>query len=82
MNIIGPIFAVVVVLMIIYFGLGVTQTMMEDADESVGNNTELSQSLNTSKELTAPAFNIMGMGVWLLVLLFVIGGLYLLLNVL
>lgn len=82
MNIIGPIFAVVVVLMIIYFGLGTTQTMMDNADESVGDDAELAQSLNTSKELTEPAFNIMGMGVWLLVLLFVIGALYLLINVL
>lgn len=82
MNIIGPVFAVVVVLMLLYFGLGTTQTMIDDAEANVGNDTELSQSLNTSKELTEPAFNIMSMGVWLLVLIFVIGGLYLLVQVL
>lgn len=82
MNIIGPVFSVVVVLMLLYFGLGTTQTMIDDAETSVGDDTELSQSLNTSKELTEPAFNIMSMGVWLLVLIFVIGALYLLVNVL
>lgn len=82
MNIIGPVFSVVVVLMLLYFGLGTTQTMIDDAEASVGDDTELSQSLNTSKELTEPAFNIMSMGVWLLVLIFVIGALYLLVNVL
>lgn len=81
MNIIGPVFAVVVVLMLLYFGLGTTQTMMEDADANIDDGTELSDSLNTSVELTEPAFNIMSMGVWLLVLIFIIGGLYLLVNV-
>lgn len=81
MNIIGPVFATVVVLMLLFFGLGSTQTMMEDADANIDDGTELSASLNTSIELTEPAFNIMGMGVWLLVLIFVIGGLYLLLSV-
>ena len=81
MNIIGPIFSVVVILMLLYFGLGTTQTMMEDADANIDDGTELSASFNTSVELTEPAFNIMSMGVWLLVLIFVIGGLYLLINV-
>ena len=81
MQIIGAIFSVVVVLMLLYFGLGSTQTMMSDADNAIDDGTALSASLNTSIELTAPAFNIMSMGVWLLVLIFVIGGLYLLINV-
>ena len=81
MNIIGPVFAVVVVLMLLYFGLGTTQTMMEDADANIDDGTELSDSLNTSIELTEPAFNIMSMGVWILILIFIIGGLYLLINV-
>lgn len=81
MNIIGPVFAVVVVLMLLYFGLGTTQTMMEDADANIDDGTELSDSLNTSVELTEPAFNIMSMGVWILILIFIIGGLYLLINV-
>ena len=81
MNIIGPVFATVVVLMLLYFGLGTTQTMMEDADANIDDGTELSDSLNTSVELTEPAFNIMSMGVWILILIFVIGMLYLLINV-
>lgn len=81
MNIIGPIFAVVVVLMLLYFGLGTTQTMMDDADANIDDGTALSASLNTSIELTEPAFNIMAAGVWILVLIFMIGGLYLLLQV-
>ena len=81
MNIIGPVFAVVVVLMLLYFGLGTTQTMMEDADANIDDGTALSASLNTSIELTEPAFNIMSMGVWILVLIFVIGMLYILINV-
>ena len=81
MNIIGPVFAVVVVLMLLYFGLGTTQTMMEDADANIDDGTELSASLNTSIELTEPAFNIMSMGVWILILIFVIGMLYILINV-
>lgn len=81
MNIIGPVFAVVVVLMLLYFGLGTTQTMMTDAELNVGDDTALSASLNTSIELTEPAFNIMSMGVWILILIFVIGMLYLLINV-
>ena len=81
MNIIGPVFAVVVVLMLLYFGLGTTQTMMEDADANIDDGTELSDSLNTSIELIEPAFNIMSMGVWILILIFIIGGLYLLLSV-
>lgn len=81
MNIIGPVFAVVVVLMLLYFGLGTTQTMMEDADANIDDGTELSDSLNTSVELTEPAFNIMSMGVWILILIFIIGGLYSLINV-
>ena len=81
MNIIGAVFSVVVVLMLLYFGLGTTQTMMEDADANIDDGTELSDSLNTSVELTEPAFNIMSMGVWILILIFIIGGLYLLLSV-
>ena len=81
MNIIGAVFSVVVVLMLLYFGLGTTQTMMEDADANIDDGTELSDSLNTSVELTEPAFNIMSMGVWILILIFIIGGLYLLINV-
>ena len=81
MNIIGAVFSVVVVLMLLYFGLGTTQTMMEDADANIDDGTELSDSLNTSVELTEPAFNIMSMGVWILILIFIIGGLYLLLRV-
>lgn len=81
MNIIGPVFAVIVVLMLLYFGLGTTQTMMEDADANIDDGTELSASLNTSIELTEPAFNIMSMGVWILILIFVIGMLYLLMKV-
>ena len=81
MNIIGPIFSVVVILMLLYFGLGTTQTMIDDAELNVGNDTALSDSLDTSIALTEPAFNIMSMGVWLLVLIFVIGALYLLINV-
>jgi len=82
MNIIGPVFAVVVILMLLYFGLGTTQTMIEDADAKIDGGTELSESFNTSVELTEPAFNIMSLGVWLLVLVYVIGGLYLILQVL
>ena len=81
MQIIGAIFSVVVVLMLLYFGLGTTQTMMSDADSAIDDGTALSDSLNTSIELTEPAFNIMGMGVWILILIFIIGGLYLLLSV-
>ena len=81
MNIIGPVFSVVVILMILYFGLGTTQTMMEDADANIDDGTALSANLNTSIALTEPAFNIMAAGVWLLVLIFMIGGLYLLLQV-
>lgn len=81
MQIIGAIFSVVVVLMLLYFGLGSTQTMMSDADIAIDDGTALSDSFNTSVELTAPAFSIMGTGVWLLVLIFIIGGLYLLLSV-
>ena len=81
MNIIGPVFSVVVILMLLYFGLGTTQTMMSDADSAIDDGTALSDSLNTSVELTEPAFNIMGMGVWILILIFVIGMLYLLINV-
>jgi len=82
MNVIGPIFAVVCVLMLLYFGLGTTQTMMDSASANVGNDTELSDSLNTSMELTEPAFNIMSMGVWILVLIFVIGAVYMLMRIL
>lgn len=80
MNIIGPIFAFIAVLVLLYFGMGIVQTMMDNADESIEDGTELSDSLNTSVELTAPAFGIMGMSVWVLVLIVVIGGLYLLMK--
>lgn len=82
MNIIGPIFSVIVIIMLLYFGLGTVQTMMDDADASIDSGTALESSYNTSVELTEPAFNIMGMGVWILILVFVIGVLYLLLNLL
>ena len=81
MQIIGAVFSVVVVLMLLYFGLGTTQTMMTDAELNVGNDSALSDSLDTSIALTEPAFNIMSMGVWILILIFIIGGLYLLLSV-
>ena len=81
MQIIGAIFATITVLFLLFFGLGTTQTMMSDADIAIDDGTALSDSFNTSVELTAPAFSIMGAGVWLLVLIFVIGGLYLLLSV-
>ena len=81
MQIIGAVFSVVVVLIILYFGLGTVNTMMSDADSAIDDDTALSASLNTSVELTEPAFNIMAAGVWLLVLIFIIGGLYLLLQV-
>lgn len=82
MNIIGPIFAIIVVIMLLYFGLGTVQTMMDDADANIDSGTALESSYNTSVELTEPAFNIMGMGVWILILIFIIGSLFLLLNIL
>ena len=82
MQIIGATFSVVVVLIILYFGLGTVNTMMSDADSVIDDGTALSANLNTSIALTEPAFNIMAAGVWLLVLIFVIGSLYLLVKVL
>ena len=82
MQIIGAVFTVVVVLFILFFALGTTQTMMSDADNAIDDGTALSASLNTSIALTEPAFNIMAAGVWILVLIFIIGALYLLVNVL
>ena len=82
MQIIGAVFSVVVVLFILFFGLGTTQTMMSDADNAIDDGTALSANLNTSIALTEPAFNIMAAGVWILVLIFIIGALYLLMNVL
>lgn len=81
MQIIGAVFATVVVLLLLYFGLGTVNTMMSDADSVIDDGTALSANLNTSIALTEPAFNIMAAGVWLLVLIFMIGGLYLLLQV-
>lgn len=80
MNVIGPIFAVVCILLLLYFGLGTTQTMMDDATGNVANSTELSDSLNTSKELTAPTFSIMTTLVWFMVLIALIGVLYLIMK--
>lgn len=81
MQIIGAVFATVVVLLLLYFGLGTVNTMMSDADSVIDDGTALSANLNTSIALTEPAFNIMAAGVWILVLIFIIGGLYLLLQV-
>lgn len=81
MNVIGPIFAVVCILMLLYFGLGSTQVMMDDATNSVGNDTQMSDSLNTSIELVEPTFSIMNGIVYLLILVAVIGVLYMLLKV-
>jgi len=78
LSVVGSVFVIVCVIALLYFGLGTTQTLMDDADASVTNGTELSDSLNTSKDLTAPTFSILNMLVWILVLIAVIGVLYLL----
>lgn len=82
MAIIGAVFTVVVVLVLLYFGMSVVSPMMDDADSNIDSGTALEDSYETSVEMTAPAFSIMGAGVWILVLVFVISGLYLLLKVL
>lgn len=82
MNVISTVFIVIAVLILLYFGLGIIQPMMDDAEANVGNDTALSDSLNTSIELTAPSFTIMGGMVWILVLVFVIGALLLLIKIL
>jgi len=81
MNVISGVFAVVVVLFLLYFGLGINNTMMCSASADIDDDDTLSDSLNSSIELAEPTFNILTMGVWILVLTFVIGGLYLLLSV-
>lgn len=80
MNIIGPVFSIVVIMMLLYFGLGTTQVLMDDASANVGNDTELSGSLDTAVQLTEPAFNILTVSVWLLILIAVIGMLYMIMK--
>jgi len=80
MNVIGSTFLVIAIIILLYFGMGVSQTLMDDADANVGNDTALSDSLNTTKDLTVPAFTIMSMSVWILILIMVISVLYLLMR--
>ena len=80
MNVIGPIFAMISVIALLYFGMGTVQDLSDQAELEINATDDMYDSLQTADNTTTAAFSIMGVAPWLFVLIAVIGGLMLLLG--
>jgi len=80
MNIIGPIFAMISVIALLYFGMGTVQDLSDQAELEINATDDMYDSLQTADNTTTAAFSIMGVAPWLFVLIAVISGLMLLLG--
>lgn len=80
MNIIGPIFAMIAVIALLYFGMGTVQDLSDQAELEINATDDMYDSLQTADNTTTAAFSIMVIAPWLFVLIAVIGGLMLLMG--
>ena len=80
MNIIGPIFAMIAVIALLYFGMGTVQDLSDQAELEINATDDMYDSLQTADNTSTAAFSIMVIAPWLFVLIAVIGGLMLLMG--
>ena len=80
MNIIGPTFAMIAVIALLYFGMGTVQDLSDQAELEINATDEMYDSLQTADNTTTAAFSIMVIAPWLLVLIAIIGVLMLLMG--
>lgn len=80
MNIIGPIFAMIAVITLLYFGMGTVQDLSDQAELEINATDDMYDSLQTADNTTTAAFSIMVIAPWLFVVIAVIGGLMLLMG--
>lgn len=80
MNIIGPLFAMIAVIALLYFGMGTVQSLSDQAEIEIDPGDDMYDSLQTADNTTTATFSIMGMAPWILVLMATIGVLMLLMG--
>ena len=80
MNIIGPLFAMIAVIALLYFGMGTVQSLSDQAEIEIGPGDDMYDSLQTADNTSTAAFSIMGLAPWILVLMATIGVLMLLMG--
>jgi len=80
MNIIGPIFAMIAVIALLYFGMGTVQDLSDQAELEINATDDMYDSLQTADNTSTAAFSIMVIAPWLFVVIAVIGGLMLLMG--
>jgi len=80
MNVIGPIFAMISVIVLLYFGMGTVQDLSDQAELEINATDSMYDSLQTADNTSTAAFSIMGMAPWLFVIIAVIGVLMLLMG--
>lgn len=79
-NVVGPIFAVVSILVMLYFGLGQVSILSDQAGVDINESSDMYESLQTADSITQNTFNLLSWLPYFLGFVALIGGLYMLLE--